>query len=139
MRADITDIVAGKAPLPNCAVSLGGKAIEARDGYFRATFEAREEFYNLGNVVQGGFLAAMLDDTLGPAVITTLAEDEVHSTVDLHVQFMRPATAGQLVGEANVTHRGRTVRMAEATLSTPDGKVVARATCSCAIRRLSGD
>ncbi|HET9199364.1 MAG TPA: PaaI family thioesterase [Dehalococcoidia bacterium] len=138
MRADITEIVAGRAPLPNCAVSLGGKAVEARDGYFKATFDAREEFYNLGNVVQGGFLAAMLDDTLGPAVITTMNEDEVHSTVDLHVQYLRPATAGQLTGEARVTHRGKTVRMAEATLSTADGKIIARASCSCVIRQLSG-
>ena len=130
-------MVAGDAPLPNCAVSLGGRPVEADDGYFKATFQAREDFYNLGNVVQGGYLAAMLDDTLGPAVITTMAHDEVHSTVDLHVQFLRPARAGELVGEARVTHRGRTVRMAEATLSTSDGKVVARATCTCAIRKLS--
>ena len=136
MRADITSIAEGTQPLPNCAVALGGKVLEARDGYFKASFEAREDFYNLGNVIQGGFLAAMLDDTLGPAVITTLAEDEAHSTVDLHVQFLRPAVAGELIGEAHVTHRGRTIRMAEATLSTDEGKVVARASCSCAIRKL---
>jgi len=139
MRADITSIVDGRTEPPNCALSLGATVLAASDGYFKASFEAREAFYNLGNVVQGGFLAAMLDDTLGPAVITTMAEDEVHSTVDLHVQFLRPATAGQLIGEARVTHRGKTVRMAEATLSTSEGKVVARASCSCAIRKLAGD
>ena len=35
-------------------------------------FHARPEFTNAAGDVQGGLLAAMLDDTLGPALIATL-------------------------------------------------------------------
>lgn len=135
MRRDIAEMIAGTRPPPNCAIALGGRVIGGADGYFKAEFEATESFYNPANVVQGGFLSAMLDDTMGPAIVTTLAEDEFHSTVDLHIQFVRAATAGILIGEARVTHRGRLVRMAEATLTTPDGSVIALGRCTSVVRK----
>ncbi|MEX2237267.1 MAG: PaaI family thioesterase [Dehalococcoidia bacterium] len=135
MRQDFKDIAEGRRPLPNCAKTLGGQVLDHREGYIKVRFQAVEGFYNMGNVVQGGFLAAMLDDTMGPAVISTMAEDESHATVDLHVQFLRPARAGPLVGEANVTLVGRVVRLAEAVLTREDGKVVARASSTSVVRK----
>lgn len=132
-------MIAGTRPPPNCAIALGGRVVGGGDGYFKAEFEATESFYNPANVVQGGFLSAMLDDTLGPAIVTTLAEDEFHSTVDLHVQFVRAAKAGVLTGEAKVTHRGRLVRMAEATLCSADGRVVALGRCTSVVRKMAAD
>lgn len=40
----------------------------------------------MGNVL-GAFLAAMLYDTVGPALLATLDADEFQSTLDLDVRF----------------------------------------------------
>lgn len=136
MRRFVDDIIAGRSLPPNCAQTLGARVLEGSDGHFKSEFEATEAFYNGAAVVQGGFLSAMLDDTMGPAIITTLADDETHSTVDLYIQFLRPATAGTLVCEAHVTHRGRTIRMAEGTLAKPDGTVIAIGRCSSIVKKM---
>jgi uncharacterized protein (TIGR00369 family) len=137
MRPEIEELFRNGA-MPPCAQTLGADILDVADGYIKVRFMAREEFYNPAGVVQGGFLSAMLDDTLGPAILTTLDEGEVHTTIDLHVRFLRPAVAGPLISEGRVTHRGRTVRVSEGTLSTEDGKLVAVADCSCAILRRDG-
>ena len=48
-------------------------AVDPEAGTIEVQFQARPEFANpIGNV-QGGFLAAMLDDSMGPARAATLA------------------------------------------------------------------
>lgn len=56
----------GKVPLPPAAALLGWEAIDIRPGYVRVRYAAWEAFYNPQGTVQGGFLAAMLDDAMGP-------------------------------------------------------------------------
>src|SRR4051812_38055424 len=68
------DSIEGRAPMPPVAELLGWtlESIDPQGGNIVVRFEARPEFTNpLGNV-QGGLLAAMLDDTMGPALVATL-------------------------------------------------------------------
>ena len=62
-------MVAGELPTPPCAVTLGTafKNIEPQAGTIETEFQGKPEFANPIGHIQGGFLAAMLDDTLGPA------------------------------------------------------------------------
>jgi acyl-coenzyme A thioesterase PaaI-like protein len=45
----------------------------------------------MGNVL-GAFLAAMLYDTVGPALLATLQPDQFQSTLDLAVRFLHPCS-----------------------------------------------
>jgi uncharacterized protein (TIGR00369 family) len=129
------DVMEGRAPTPPAAATLG---FELRDvdpdaGTIEVGFTASEAFLNPAGNVQGGFLAAMLDDTLGPALVATLAPDQFAPTLELKVSFLRPATVGPLVGRARVVHRGGTIAFLEGTLSDPAGEVVATATATARI------
>ena len=86
----------------------------------------------MGNV-QGGFLAAMLDDSMGPALFTLLDEGQFSPTLEMKVSFLRAARPGPIVGEGRVAHRTRNVAFLEGTLATDDGSVVATATATARI------
>jgi uncharacterized protein (TIGR00369 family) len=79
----------------------------------------------------------MLDDTLGPALVSTLEPDQFGSTTDLHVQFLRPARPGRLIGRGRVVRRGTTVAFMTGELSDESGTVVATATATTLIRPLA--
>jgi uncharacterized protein (TIGR00369 family) len=97
-------------------------------------FTATESFLNPTGSVQGGLLAAMLDDTLGPALVATLDDGQWAPTIDLQVQFLRPAKPGQLRGVDRVVRRGKEVAFLAGELRGADGSVVATATASAIIR-----
>jgi len=61
-------VARGETPPPPAAQLLGWKVLEAEpvSGRIRVQFEATAAFTNPLGKVQGGFLAAMLDETLGP-------------------------------------------------------------------------
>jgi uncharacterized protein (TIGR00369 family) len=123
----------GTVPLPGAAVLLGWQPLTLEPGHVRVRYTAREEFYNPQGNVQGGFLAAMLDDAMGPALFTLLPADQFAPTLEMKVNFLRPAKAGTLIAEGRVRHRTRSVAFVEGTLSTEDGEAVATATATLRI------
>ena len=130
-------IVDGKLPPPPCAKTLGLEFVEidGERGVIETKFEAKPEFLNPAGNVQGGFLAAMLDDTIGTALSATLDGDQFAPTVNLTVQFHRPAQLGPLKGTGRVLLRGREVCHGSAEL-WQNGKIVASATGSFVIRKM---
>jgi uncharacterized protein (TIGR00369 family) len=128
--------VEGRAPLPAAAVTLGWElvAIDPEEGTIEVAFTAGAAFLNPAGVVQGGFLAAMLDDTMGPALVSGLEPGDFAPTTDLHVQFLRPARPGRLLGRGRVVRRGREIGFLAGELLDEDGAVVAVATATVQIR-----
>lgn len=119
-------------PTPPCAETLGARILAAdpEAGTLRVAFEGRPEFLNPAGSVQGGFLAAMLDDCMGPAVVVKSQGAFYPATIDLAVSYLAPARAGTIVGEGRVVQLGKTVAFLEGQLTDADGMVVARATAS---------
>ena len=130
------DVLEGRADPPPAAVLLGWEliAVDPDAGTIEVAFTATEQFLNPVGVVQGGFLSAMLDDTLGPALVATLGPGEFAPTSDLHVQFLRPARPGRLVGRGRIVRRGRDVGFMAGELVDESGAIVAVATATAQIR-----
>lgn len=130
------DVVEGRRDPPSAAVLLGWRlvAVDPAAGTIEVSFTATEQFVNPAGDIQGGFLAAMLDDTLGPALVATLAESEWAPTIELHVQFLAPAKPGELRGQGRVVRRGREVAFLAGELRSASEEIVATATASAIVR-----
>ncbi len=130
-------IMRGEMPPPRVAETLGISftAVDADAGTIEVEFDARPEFTNPVGNVQGGFLAAMLDDTMGPALAATLAEGEFAPTLNLNVSFERAAKVGKIQGKGRVLKHGKDVCFVAGELYQ-DGKRVASATATAIIRSL---
>jgi uncharacterized protein (TIGR00369 family) len=130
--------VRGETSPPPSAALLGWKVLETSQGagQIRIEFRATEQFTNVVGNIQGGFLAAMLDDTLGPALVTVLEPYEFCPTLELKVSFLRPARPGRFVGEGRVVHRGNSIGFLEGRLLNNQDEPVATATSTVRILRL---
>ena len=129
-------IKSGRLPPPECAKTLGIEIVryDLSAHTVELEFEGRPEFANpIGNV-QGGFLSAMLDDAMGLASATTMKIGEFAPTLNLNVQFYRPAKIGKLQGSGRVTMRGGEVLQLSSDLRQ-NGKIVATATATALLRK----
>jgi uncharacterized protein (TIGR00369 family) len=129
------DAVEGREPLPPAAATLGLELIAAdvESGTIEVAFAATEAFTTpLGDIL-GGFLAAMLYDTVGPALLATLEPGQFISTLDLKASFLRPALPGRLVGRGRIVHRDGDIAFLEASLTNSDEIVVATAAATARI------
>jgi uncharacterized protein (TIGR00369 family) len=132
------DAMAGRVALPPSAVLLGWEllSIDPDAGTIEVAFAATEQFLNPAGVIQGGFVAAMLDDTMGPALVATLDPGQFAPTSDLHVQFLRPVKPGRLSGRGRVVRRGKDVAFLAGELADDAGEILAVATATAQIRTL---
>ncbi|GLR92277.1 PaaI family thioesterase [Bradyrhizobium iriomotense] len=118
--------------MPPCAKLLGWRLLDARpeEGWIKLGFEGKPEFCNPAGFIQGGLLSAMLDDTMGPAVLV-MSEGRLYTTtVSMTVNFLAPAKPGSIVAEAKVTQLGKTIAFVEGKLVAEDGTLLATATAS---------
>lgn len=131
------DFVAGRSPAPPVAATLGWKlsSIAPERGEIEVFFTAHEGFTNPIGKVQGGFLTAMLDDTMGPALVATLPDGEFAVTLELKVNFLRPAVPGRITGTGRVVHRGGSIAFLAGELRDDGGEVLATATATARIIR----
>ncbi len=74
-------------------------------------------------MIHGGLSALLLDAAANLAVMAATGREV--STVDLRVDYLRPAPAGDLLAEGTVLRAGSLLAVADAVVKAPDGKVVA--------------
>jgi uncharacterized protein (TIGR00369 family) len=131
----MAETVMDQFAMPPCAKLLGWHMIDAdpEQGRVRIGFDGKPEFCNPAGFIQGGLLSAMLDDTMGPAVLMHTNGAAYTATISMTVNFLAPARVGRLIGEARVTQVGKTVAFVEAKLTDEQGTVVATATSTARV------
>ena len=111
------------------------RAIDTENGTIEIGFTADDRFLNPAGTVQGGILAAMLDDTQGPALFGRTHGEIYAPTIDFNITFVKPARPGQFVGRGRVVSLGKTIALTEAELFDQAGDLVARGTFTCRVMR----
>jgi uncharacterized protein (TIGR00369 family) len=129
------DGVAGRAPVPPAARTLGFEFLDADpdQGTISVAFDGAEGFTNPFGEVLGGFLAAMLYDTVGPALLATLPSGRFIKTLDLNTTFVRPTATGRLTGRGRVVTRNGDNATLEGTLYDADDQIIATATATALV------
>jgi len=127
--------VFGRFPRPPCAELLGLTMLNYNpaERWARFAFEGRAEFLNPAGFIQGGILAAMLDDTMGPTALLVSGGTVFTATISMNVSFFQPAKPGRLFAEGRVLSMGKTIAFLEATICDADGVKLASATSSARV------
>ena len=121
---------------PNSDLTLGMVCIDKeRPGRTVWRMRADERFENPGGLVQGGFLAAFADSSMGAAAVTWVGDRKVLvANAELKISFLAPVRTGdELVCEAQVVSAGSRVAFVEASVNTPN-TLVARASSTYLFR-----
>jgi acyl-CoA thioesterase len=90
---------------------------------------------NGAGVMHGGAVFAAADAATGVAAMGLLAADETLTTIEMKVNFIRPVPDGEIVAEAVILHRGRSTAVGETDVKDAEGRLIAKALATYAIRR----
>lgn len=101
----------------------------------RMQFDIGPEFCHTVDIVQGGFITAMLDASMAHVVIAAEQGKVRVSSIDIHVSFLRPARAGGFTAVGAIVKSGRTIAFLKAELYSDKGELVATATSSAHLTR----
>jgi uncharacterized protein (TIGR00369 family) len=115
---------------PNCDLTLGVTCLDkATPGRSVWQMDADERFENPAGLIQGGFLAALVDSSMGAAAVTFAEGRKVSvANAEMKVSFFAPVRRGATLRcEAVVVSGGSRTAFVEASVSDETGRLVARA------------
>ena len=113
---------------------LGAEVEDLEDGSVRLLLTPTDRHRNELGAVHGGLVTSLLDGAMGRSVGRTLGPGDTCATVELSIQFHRPAE-GRLVATGRPTRVGGRIAFCEAELHDAEGELVARAHGTWAVRR----
>jgi uncharacterized protein (TIGR00369 family) len=122
---------------PNCDLTLGMVCTDkTTPGSTTWRVRVDERFLNPAGVVQGGFLAAILDSAMGASAVTVVGERKVIvANTEMKVSFLRSAKLGDvLTCVATVLKPGRVVSFLEAKIVDQDQRLVATASSTYLVK-----
>jgi len=106
---------------------LGLEMVRAMPGEVVIRMPFREDLLagddEIGQYVHGGAIASLIDTTGDFAVIAAVGYDV--PTIDLRVDYLRPAARGALTATGRAIKAGRTLAVADVEVVGEDGKPVA--------------
>lgn len=107
---------------------LGMEINTIEPGHAEAEIVIDERHHNPNGVSHGSVVFAMIDTSMGAAVMSLVPEGKVCATTDIHMRFVRSVTRGRLVADTQVVKPGRTLMYLESKVRDDAGQVVASAT-----------
>ncbi len=108
-------------------VKLLGLSIEKlENGFCQSRLQIKEEFLNKRKIVHGGVIYSMADISMGVAVYSTLKKEEEPATVEIKINYLKPANKKVLDCEAIVIQRGKQIAVIEADVKS-EGIIIAKA------------
>ena len=123
------------------ARTLGFELVDLEPG--KAIAKAPYQAETIGDVetgiIHGGVVTALLDNVSGVSVIAALTEMKSTATLDLRIDYMRPAEIGRdIFAEAKCYHMTRTVAFTRAwAYHESKDRVIATASGSFALNPIS--
>ena len=115
---------------PPCIDTLGkGQVIDVDFAEHSVTvaFTNGDEHCHSGSIVQGGFVAGMLDNAMAVAVIISGEELYSPATLELKVTYFKPASQGVNIAKGWIVRMGKSIAFLEAELHNSDGELLAKA------------
>ncbi len=109
---------------------LKAKVIEVEEGEVKFQFIVESYMLNPIGILHGGITATMLDEVMGAASFT-LGRPTGFATINMNVDYLKPAKAGDKVfGIGKVLRAGKTILHIESKIVDAEDRVLAKATAN---------
>jgi uncharacterized protein (TIGR00369 family) len=125
---DVADVLAAYIEHSPFAVHLGLRTDKIEPDHVRLAMPYNEQLATVGDVVHGGAISSLLDTAATIAAWSGLEslENVRGTTISLAVTFVAAARGRDLVADARVVRRGRSVCFCEVDVQDDAGATVAK-------------
>ena len=117
---------------PPCSETLGMHLAEVDQDNMRVRmdFDVSPSFSNPTGAIQGGFIAAMMDEAMSTCVIIASNVTMTAPTLEMKTSYLSRLMPGKASVEARILKLGRSAAFMEAECFDANGKLVAKASAS---------
>lgn len=124
-----------KLSRPPIAELIGFKITKFSEGKCEIELDASSKHHNPMGTLHGGVMCDIADAAMGLAFYSTLKENELFTTINLQINFLKQVIEDKITAIATCIQRGRSIGFLECDLINSQNVLVAKASCSCKVLR----
>jgi uncharacterized protein (TIGR00369 family) len=102
------------------------KLTDLKDGFAEFRMKVRPEYMQGAKIMQGGMVVALGDEAIAHAMMTQLSPNEGLTTVELKSNFLSAVSEGELIAQATVFKKGRSLVIGDCLVTDDKGKNICR-------------
>jgi uncharacterized protein (TIGR00369 family) len=123
----------GEIPGSPASQVIGFTVTDVEVGRVVIELDATERLHNPMGTLHGGILCDIADAAMGYAFSTTLADDELFTTMEIKLNFLKPIFRSKLRAEGKLIKKGSSVGLLECHIYDKKQSLVAHSTSTCMI------
>ncbi|MEK3934852.1 PaaI family thioesterase [Sporosarcina sp. FSL W7-1349] len=104
---------------------IGLKEVALDSGQSILELPIKYEVTQSRNNVHGGVIASMIDAAVGAALRSTLEKGKAGVTVEMKLNYLRPANGEKLIAKGKIVKKGKSLAIGEAVIENDKGQEVA--------------
>lgn len=104
---------------------IGIKEVTLENGTSLLELPVKREITQSWGNVHGGVVASLIDAAVGAALRSTLEEHEGGVTVEMKLNYLRPANGDILYAKGKIVQKGKSIVIGQATIENDAGEEVA--------------
>lgn len=121
MRADLKEMFEQLTAAGGFTSEAGFRVRALDEGFAALEVAPKAELLQFTKVVHAGVVTGLADHAAGAAYTSTLGEGRICVTIELKINFMKPAKGDLLVAEATVLSAGKSVGVVRADVYAETG------------------
>lgn len=106
---------------------IGFEVTDRSAGECTTMLEINKDHMNPHGVVHGAVIYALADTGMGGALTSLLGEDQICSTIEIKINYFRPALAGSLKCETEVVNKGSRTATLQSRVFDGNDKLISQA------------
>ena len=112
---------------------LGIEIVEIRKGWAKLRIPIEEKLTNAIGLVHGGAIFSAADSAVGMALAGMINRNENISTLEMKINYMKPAKSGELIAEAKIIHKGNQTAVGEVEVRDEEQNLISKGLATYAI------
>ncbi len=105
---------------------LGMEVVELAEGYARMIVPVNDSMNSALGTLHGGVLSSLSDSAVAMALFTVIGPGDKPVTVELNINYLRPAGDSQLTATARIVSRGRTIAVGDVDITDDLDRLIAK-------------
>lgn len=107
--------------------------VEIKKGFAKTKIPHSNKLFNANGVVHGGVIFSAADTAVGLALVGMVDRQDVLTTIEMKINYLKPFNSGEIFAEAKIIHKGTQTAIGDVDIRDSDGNLVAKAISTYAI------
>lgn len=105
---------------------LGMEIIHHEPGRVILRLPYKPEFHQGAGRIAGGIIAALIDESMAHAILTSIDENSITATIEMNIRYLKAVTEGSMESHARIVREGSTIITAAADIFDENGIMIAQ-------------